>query len=300
MRIKLRKGKQKELIFEAKGNKTWAELSGILSSNEQYLYRELKNEKRLLSDKMYNNLCRLVGKSFDEFIIEKLDDNWGKSKGGFNSLGSTKQLPEIKFNEKLAEFVGAVLGDGHVEYNREKGVYHIRIAGDLIKDEDYHLNYIGGMVKEIFNFKASEQKIPKSNERFLDIHSLNLVKLFMEMGIKPGDKIRNQSTIPSWIWGDRDFIKACLRGLIDTDGSVFRMSNQDPKLIRINFTNHNATLLNDARRAFLELGFHPSNIINNRQFHISRQDEIKKYLKEIGFSNKKHKDRLRMINSPVF
>ncbi len=300
MRILLEKSKQKELILKAKEKRTWKELSKILNINEQYLYRELKNEKVSLSEEIYSKLCKVVNENFDKFIIKKLSDNWGQSIGGKNSTGSTKKLPEIIFNDKLAEFAGAVLGDGHVEYNKEKGVYHIRIAGDLVKDKDYHINYLRDIIEKTFNLKASEIKRLKSNERFLDIYSINIVKFFMSMGINPGDKIRNQSTIPVWIWKDKKFLMACVRGLIDTDGSVFRMSNQDPNLIRINFTNHNITLLNDTRKAFLNLGFHPSKIINNRQFHISRQDEIKKYLKEIGFSNKKHKDRLKMMKSPVF
>lgn len=300
MRIKLDKGKQRELILEAKGNKTWKEISKILRINEQYLYRELMNEKRLMSDRIYNQLCNLVNKDFDRFILEKLDDNWGRSKGGLNSLGSTKQLPEIKLDEKLAEFVGAVLGDGHLESNKKKGVYHIRIAGDLIKDKDYHINHLKNLVREIFNLNSVEIKRPETNERFLDIYSKKLIEFFVSMGIKPGNKIKNQSTIPVWIWKTNEFIKSCLKGLIDTDGSIFRMSNKNPNLIRINFTNHNSTLLNDTRKLFLVLGFNPSKIINNRQFYISRQEEIKKYLKNIGFSNKKHRNRLNIIKSPVF
>ena len=78
------------------------------------------------------------------------------------------------------------------------------------------------------------------------------------------------------------------------------MSNKDPNLLRINFTNYNLTLLEDTRKAFIMLDFHPSKIINNKQFFISRQGEIRKYLKEIGFSNKKHLDRIKVFNSPVF
>ena len=78
------------------------------------------------------------------------------------------------------------------------------------------------------------------------------------------------------------------------------MSKRDFNLIRINFTNHDLTLLTDAWKAFIQLGFHPSKLINNRQFYISRQLEIDKYLKEIGFSNKKHLDRIKIFKSPVF
>jgi len=299
MRIKLIDGKQKELILSAKNNLSWRQLSQKLDLNPGYLERDLKNEKILLSEKLYNNLCNLSGKNFDKFITERLEDNWGQSKGGLNSPGSIIRLPEIRFDKKLAEFVGAVLGDGHVSYykiGKKIGVYGIRIAGDLEKDKDYHINYLTNLCKSIFNLNASE--ILGKHGRFLDLRSKELVNFFISMGIKPGDKIINQSTIPNWIWGNKLFLRACIGGLIDTDGSIFRMSNKDPKLLRINFTNHNWTLLNDARKAFIALGFNPSKIINNRQFFISRQEEIKKYIREIGFNNLKHNLRLQNLIAP--
>ena len=302
MRIKLKRGKQKELILKAKGTKTWKALSNKLGVNEQYLSNELRHEKILLSEKMYNSLCKLTNKNFESRIEMKLEDNWGRIKGGINSKGSTKNLSKINFNHELAEFVGIVLGDGHVclhKKGKKIGVYCIRICGDLNKDKDYHESYIKKKYNVIFNLKGKEILRTKNNERFLDFYSRELVKLFSDMGIKSGNKIINQSTIPSWVWEDNNLLRACLRGLIDTDGSIFRMSKRDSTLLRINFTNHNKTLLNDTRKAFIRLGFNPSKIIGNRQFHLSRQREIKKYLKEIGFSNNKHKERLKTFNKSL-
>ena len=291
MRIKLANGKQKELIRLAKKGLTWEELADKLNANPDYLSHDLCNEKTTLPEIVYGHLCKITKKSFDSYILEKLPDNWGRSKGGLNSMGSTIRLPQIKFDEKLAEFVGAVLGDGHVcSYKKGKkvGVYGIRIAGDMNKDREYHINYLKKLCGVILGIEAREILRPKMNERFLDMASKELVKFFGDMGIKAGNKIKNQSTIPKWIWKEYSFLRACLRGLIDTDGSIFRMSKQDPNLLRINFVNHNITLLNDAREAFIKLGFNPSKIVNNRVFYLSRKDNIDKYLKEIGFSNSKH------------
>ena len=126
----------------------------------------------------------------------------------------------------------------------------------------------------------------------MDFYSKELVELFFSFGINAGNKIVNQSTIPKWIFKNKMFLRACIRGLIDTDGCIHRMSKRDSQLLRINFKNYNRTLLEDTRRAFLILGFNPSKIINDNVFYLSRQSEIRKYLKEIGFSNKKHLDRL--------
>lgn len=151
----------------------------------------------------------------------------------------------------------------------------------------------------MFNIKSHSGKFKKQNAIYVEAHSRNLIEFLEYKGFKPGNKIKNNLTIPNWIWENNLYLKSCLRGLIDTDGSIFRMSKKDPNLIRISFVNHNATLLNDVRKAFLKLGFHPSKLINRRQFYISRQEEIKKYLKEIGFSNNKHLNRVKGFYSPI-
>ena len=66
MRIKLKKGKQKELILKAKGKGTWKKLAQKLNINEKYLYYELKNEIRLMDKKLYKKLCALVKENFDK------------------------------------------------------------------------------------------------------------------------------------------------------------------------------------------------------------------------------------------
>ncbi len=301
MKLRLEKGKQNELILLAKGNNTWKELSKLLNLNEDYLCRDLKNERILISEKLYNELCRISNKNFDNFIIDKLDDNWGKSKGGLNSTGSTIKLVRPQFNEKLAEFIGAVLGDGSVHsYKKGKkvGVYQIKIAGDYVRDKNYH-RYLSFLAKSLFNLKSKFVLCPKNNERFLNFYSKELVEFFNEMGIQSGDKIKNQSTIPTWIYSNNSLLRACLRGLIDTDGCISRMSNRDSNLLRISFTNHDYRLLYDSRNVFISLGFTPSKLIDNKKYYISKQSEIEKYLKEIGFSNDKHKNRYNKFKSPV-
>ena len=303
MRIFLEKNKQKELIELAKGNLTWRELAKKTNYSECYLVNELRKEKVSLSEKTYLMLCKLANLNFDKSIIRRLEDNWGRSKGGQNSSGSLIRLPEVKFDESLAEFVGAVLGDGHVEFyqpNKKVGVYHIRIAGDTVKDKDYHLNYLRPLCKNLFNLEAREllKIIAGNSGRYLDISSKELVKLFISMGLKSGDKIKNQSTIPDWIFDNNDYLRACVRGLIDTDGCIAQMSKRDSKLLRILFTNHNFTLLNDTRKAFVKLGFNPSKLMNNRQFYLSRQVERERYIKESGFSNQKHQNRYIKFRAP--
>jgi hypothetical protein len=48
----------------------------------------------------------------------------------------------------------------------------------------------------------------------------------------------------------------------------------------------------DIDGSFIKLGFHPSKIIRTRVFYLSRQGEILKYAREVGFKNPKHLSKL--------
>ena len=302
MRIRLLNKKQRELILLAKRNKSWKELSQIIKIPVNYLSNDLKIEKTLLSDQTYNKLCNIANINFDGYILEKLSDNWGRSKGGMSSSGSLKKINVPEKNEKLAEFIGAVLGDGNINYYKKGskiGVYQVKIAGHYNLDKDYHMNYLKRLGLDLFNLEGKEIIMTNQHGRFIVFTSKKLVEFFIRQGLKPGNKIKNQTTIPKWIFSEDKYIVCCLRGLIDTDGSIFKMSNQDPNLLRISFTNYCNALLKDTRKAFLKLGFFPSKIINEKRFFLSRKEDISKYLKEVGFSNNKHINRFNKLKSPV-
>jgi intein/homing endonuclease len=233
-------------------------------------------------------------------IINKCP-NWGRIKGGLNSSGSTKEILKPEYSEELAEFIGIILGDGNIHsYKKGKkiGVYSVKIAGDLKKDHDYHVTFIKPLGEKLFGLKAGIQEISKHNEIFTCFYSRELIKYLESHGLKSGDKIKNQITIPKWIFLKDDYLRACIRGLIDTDGSIFRMSKRDKNLLRIGFTNHNKKLLADTHMAIMQLGFNPSRIIKNRAFVISRKADVRKYINEIGFSNEKHRRRLQNFIAP--
>ncbi len=302
MRFRLQNGRQEELVLLAKGKRSWKEFATLLSVNEQYLSREIRNERRSLHHTLYKTLCALSNRNFDRFIRETLQDYWGQMKGGMNSSGSTIRISLPEKSEQLAELVGALLGDGNItRYVKGKKVrvYQIKIAGDYRADRDYHINYLKPLFDTLFSVSASEILVPKHNERFLLVSSKEAVDFFRTMGLKDGNKIRNNVTIPRWVWNDdRFFLRACVRGLIDTDGSLFRMSKKDSNLLRLSFTNHDETLLRDTRKAFVRLGLSPSNITMGKRFYISKKGSITQYLKTIGFSNNKHKERLTQFTAP--
>ena len=218
--------------------------------------------------------------------------------------GNLKQITIPPKSVKLAEFVGIILGDGNIHFykkGKKIGTYMIRIALDKIKDKDYYTNYIPLLGKNLFGL-APKYYFQGGNQALVIYHSRKLVDFFIDMGLKPGSKKTNQTTIPLWIWEKDEWLRACIRGLLDTDGSFYEMKPHWPGLYQITLENFNITLLRDARNALIKLGFKVSKICGNRtehgtKFYITRKDQINKFYKEIGFSNLKHKQKI--LQSPV-
>lgn len=299
MRIKLKKGKQAELITLAKKDKTWLELSKELDIVPDYIRNELRKEKRLLSEKVYLTLCELTKTNYEKFIEEKLNDNWGRLKGGLNSEGNTKKIKLPRKSEYLSELIGTILGDGHIEsYTKGTKIrcYSITITGDSRNDKEYLSNYITNIIKKLFREDTKIKESEDSNTLYLRVYGKEIVKFLNNLGLKSGNKKENNQSIPKWIKNNKNYLIPCLRGLVDTDGSIHYISKNN-KNLRISFTSYIPNLLNDVRNSLIKLGFNPSKIINEKQIFLSRKENIERYIKTIGFSNEKHLNRIKKFNS---
>src|SRR3989344_4438268 len=273
MRIALEKGKQESLILLAKQNKSWPELANKINLNAHYLLSELRKEKRILSEETYEKLCKIANINYDKYIQNRLQDNWGKSLGGKNSNGGF--VKEIKIPEDSLELAG---------------FYQIRIVGDSIKDKNYLTNYVKPLIENLFEIKTNLHKAKDKNALNINAFGLRLIEFLENKGFKPGDKIRNQLTIPNWIKENKEYLKACLRGLYDTDGSIYKLTNQN--VYQISFRNYNISLLKDVRNSLIYLGIAPSQISKGNEITITKKSELRKFLNEVGFHNSKHLDKV--------
>jgi len=297
MRIKLSKGIQKHLIETAKIGKTWSELASLLNMNDVYLCNEVRTEKRLLSSVAYEVLCGIVGRKFDQHIVQRLSDNWGRSKGGKNSADSlVKKIRYPKESIELAEFYGIMLGDGNLTKIKSYkiGTYQARISGDSRFDREYLLNYVKPLIEKLFSIEVVYFKVKNKNTFVLVATSRKIVEFLESKGFVPGNKIKNQLVIPNWINSNREYVKACIRGLYDTDGGIYKLNHQSS--IQIVITNYNQKLLRQVRDSLILLGISPSNIATQNKIYLTKRTELRKFLKQIGFRNSKHANKVRMWN----
>lgn len=279
-------------------NLTWNQLGKRVNLNSHYLQNELRNEQKLISEELFNHLLSLTKKDYSCFIAEKLADNWGRSKGGKNSKGNTKVISPSKKNIYLAELIGIILGDGHVEkrVNDTTRCYTLKIAGHIKNDCAYLSYYVSNLIKQIYGEFPSIRKDANYGVMWAVLHGRGVVEDLTNKGLGTGNKKKNNQGIPDWIKENKSFLKVCLRGLIDTDGSIHRISKKN-KNLRICFTSYIPQLLSDAREAFICAEYFPSKIIKDNQFFITRKENIARYVKEIGFANEKHLKRLERLGS---
>jgi len=223
-RIRLRSGYQKKLIegVRRKSGLTWRELAGRVNLSKNYLKTDLRYARVLLSEDTYRTFCDLAGRDYNRHVVEVLNPNWGRIKGG-RIGGSISKPRSVSLlvngpSPGLAEAIGIMLGDGNSWV--KPGYYYIRVSGHMEDDKDYLLDYVRPLFSKIFKVRFGMSAHKTRKELFLVKGSKDLVYTLKEYGFPPGNKISNNVCIPPWIFKSNEYLKACIRGLIDTDGSV--------------------------------------------------------------------------------
>ncbi|SRR5258706_289546 len=201
-----------------------------------------------------------------------------------NGLKNVK-LPLYSFS--LAEFVGICLGDGHISK------YQTAVTLNALADKNY-IPYVISLAKNLFK-GANISVLSKKKENAIDvrINSRIVSDFFLNMGIIPNNK-----SIPNWIYSDPEYIKACIRGLLDTEGSISFKRYSSRKGIslykQLNFRNTNMQLMAFVREGLLAIGLKPT-LSLTKSLYLSNHKSINRFSKIIGFSNPKLIERSLVV-----
>ncbi len=201
-------------------------------------------------------------------------------------MGQIKEISIPKKDNKLAEFIGIMLGDGNIYVSVKDGIYQIKVTTNSVTDREYLLNFVKPLFEGLFKVKGNITFEKKRKGINLRVASMKIVLFLNSLGLPSGDKIYNQVTIPKWIKINRGLLIACLRGLFDTDGTVFHPNKNSENWV-IGFKNYNLGLLKEVRESLILFGFHPTNITGKAIF-ITRKEEARLFTQKIGFNNPKH------------
>lgn len=192
-------------------------------------------------------------------------------------------ISNVKFlgaGKEFAEFTGILLGDGNLINNT------VRIILD--EREFCYKEYAKNLFKRLFNCNFNEYKVREKQAMVLYKSNKIIMEILQNYGLKKGNKMGNGTQIPEWIKKEKSLLRWCLRGLVDTDGTV-SFDKRDRKIL-IGFCSYSPKLLQDVTEALGDFGIFAAKCGKNH-IRINKKADIECYVKMIGFSNEKYVQR---------
>ncbi|MBU2523469.1 MAG: hypothetical protein KKE23_04255 [Nanoarchaeota archaeon] len=197
----------------------------------------------------------------------------------------------MEITEEVAELIGALIGDGYIY--RKNGKYQIGFVGSPKTDMEY-FESLRKLILSEWN-KESKLTLRERGLRII-INSKELANFLIdELGIPHGDGKCEKVIIPKLIADDWNLARKSIRGIADTDGSVFVAqkpgTNNYPS---IEITTSSKALADQIKNLLSENGFRVANIwsykskLSKRTTYkvpLNGKENIRKWIEEIGFSN---------------
>jgi len=243
---------------------------------EKSKYKEL-SDLYITQNKTISEIGKILKISestvYDRLLRLRIKPNRSIKKGFNNTSSAT--IPYIR-TRKLSEFFGIMLGDGCLTKTQ--------VTVTLGNKETEYVDYVSKLITELFNIRPKVIKTKKGHY-VVYFGSTKVVNWLLENGLV-FNKVRQQVKPPSWIFEKRFRIEGFLKGIFDTDGSIYKLRFG----VQIAFTNRSLPLLGAILRSLHILNYHPSKISMFRVY-VTKRKYVLKFIKKIGFSNPKHRQR---------
>lgn len=237
--------------------------------------------------KKYGHIC-----GDPEYRKRKWREWWDKI-GKFREhsiIGSYIPIKKPDYSGDLAEFVGIVLGDGGLTYGQ------LVITLNCVDDLEYS-NFVADLLFKLFGFLPKRRVRRNSKVILIRASRVDLIRFCQKIGLKLGNKIKQQVNIPDWIKNNLDFKRSCLRGLVDTDGSLiihkYKSKGKPYVYKKIGFTSKSSPLLKSVSEILNELNI-KHRFGNNFDIRIEAKNDVEKYFNLVGSHNPKHLKRYRI------
>ena len=214
----------------------------------------------------------------------------GKYKNFDKGIFARKSFSKPIFSEELAEFVGIVLGDGGISKNQIKITFNA-------KDIEY-LNFTGELISKLFGVPFGVCKRKNCLALDIVISRVALVEFLVnEVGLSMGNKVQQQVDIPRWIKEKDNYLIACVRGLIDTDGSIFkhsyRVNNKIYHYKKLAFSNQSKPLIIAVHQFLKNFGFSPRITSDKKDVRLESISDMNRYFKIVGSHNPRYLNNYR-------
>lgn len=193
------------------------------------------------------------------------------------------RLPEK--DEKLAELLGIIAGDGGINNN-----WQVVISLNSLVDADYSRK-ISALFGSLFNIEPAVRKRKNKNCLVVVASSTELVDFLVDKGSIRGNKILQNVDMPEWVAAKTEYAKAFIRGGFNTDGCTYydrhKYKNEIYYHLGLAFTNKSAILIKSIVHKLIVMGYHPT-VSTKFTIMLRREKEIFKFFQDIIPSNLRH------------
>jgi hypothetical protein len=197
----------------------------------------------------------------------------------------------MKKDEMEAEIIGALIGDGYISL--ACGKYDVGFTGHPKNDVEYY-KYLSSLIKIVWD-KSPVAAIRLRGLR-MKIYSKKVCEyLIGDVGLCFGEDKSLHVIIPTYLLFDWRLIRFVIRGIVDTDGSVFYSKKPGvEKYPSIEISTDSVALAGQLRASLIGQGFRVANIrryLSKRSKHwtykvgLYGKKNLQKWVEEIGFSN---------------
>lgn len=185
-----------------------------------------------------------------------------------------------RITTELAEFMGIMLGDGSLSK------FQASIALNTIADKDY-VKFVEKLGIKLFSDKPTISDKKDCHATDVRFSGIKLVEYLIRHGLRTGNKVKNQVGVPKWVFKQKQYKIACLRGLMDTDGCVAKCTHKykSRSYVYYNpcFANRSKPLLGFVTNTLRELGLHPS--VAGERIWLYNKAEVCAYFELVGSNN---------------
>lgn len=206
-------------------------------------------------------------------------------------------LPE-KATEELAEETGLHIGDGTMNFykngNKHMGSYALR--GHIIDDKEHYNKVIKQIYMRLYNLRVSLRDMPKDGVYGFQKWSNSLVNFKHNiLDLTLGKKINIK--IPEIFTKKEEFISSVIRGIFDTDGTIYLEPKRGKLYPRIQITTISKELGYQLNSLINKIGLRSTIYLEfvknprwNNKYNITIRGEemLNKWIQIIGPHNPKH------------
>ncbi len=197
--------------------------------------------------------------------------------------------------EMLGEACGIFAGDGSLYSTKRSHVLEVRSNK---KDLDYYTNYVKPIFEKIFSkkLKIVKRSYPGGHVIGIRVCGSKAMKIFNVLLEFPIGKKSGKVKIPKIVLNNHEYWKPYIRGVFDTDGSVYlRKTGKKYKNPVIDISSRSIEHLLQLKEIMKDLGFNMWLEKGNFKIRMAGWKNVKRFFKEIKPHNNTKQEKFREI-----